>query len=169
MLRGWVSGGRDAGREGVPSIGDIEAGGRFHATDILRDVETVETLAGDLLEGWMDGGGEGVQGGSFWMEGGREGGREGGLTFLNHSPAISACCRPKSVRRHLDECRRRNSPGREGGRGGAGGSMDMREEIFPRSDVFNPSLPPSLSYLNRGSDRLPRIGGRPHYPRSVRA
>lgn len=32
------------------------------------------------------------------------------LALRSHSPAISACCRPRSVSRHLEECRRKNSP-----------------------------------------------------------
>lgn len=33
----------------APCVGDVEARGRLHAADVLRDVEAVERLAGELL------------------------------------------------------------------------------------------------------------------------
>ena len=91
----WVEGGREGGREGVPGIGDIEPGGRFHTTDVLRDVETVKALARNFLEGGREGGREGGEGmvvrsgyKKGEREGRREGGREGGRTYV---PQPFAC------------------------------------------------------------------------------
>jgi hypothetical protein len=121
-------------------------GGREGRRGEGTDVETIEALARDFLQAGREGGREGGVG--EWMtflrnREGREGGREGGLTLRSHSPATSACCRPRSVRRHLEECRRRNSP-REGGMaGGMAGGRGVSHVIFT-SPALPPSLPPSL-------------------------